>query len=133
MSAASSPAEDVPRGAAFMMLAALFFAGMGAAAKAASAELPSTIVVFFRNAVGLLVLLPWLTRRGGPGLATRHFGQHLFRSVTGLAAISRDSVFKRRDTSPINQLAASLGWPQAFAVASKNAPKALLCVIAEAS
>jgi drug/metabolite transporter (DMT)-like permease len=83
----SAPSEDVPRGAAFMMLAALFFAGMGAAAKAASAELPSTIVVFFRNAVGLLVLLPWLRRPGGQGLATRHFGQHLFRSVTGLAAM----------------------------------------------
>jgi drug/metabolite transporter (DMT)-like permease len=79
--------EDVRRGALYMVLAALFFAGMGAAVKAASRELPSAMVVFFRNGVGLAVLLPWLVRRSGAGLRTRHLGEHLFRSVTGLLAM----------------------------------------------
>ena len=71
-----------------MVLAALFFAGMGAAVKAASRELPSAMVVFFRNAVGLAFLLPWLGRGGLAGLRTRHFGEHLFRSLMGLAAMA---------------------------------------------
>ena len=79
--------DDLRRGAVYMLLAALFFAGMGAAVKASSRELPNAMVVFFRNAVGLLVLLPWLARGGREGLRTRHFGEHLFRSVTGLAAM----------------------------------------------
>jgi drug/metabolite transporter (DMT)-like permease len=61
---------------------------MGAAVKAASRELPSAMVVFFRNGIGLVALLPWLARAGGPGLGTRHFGEHLLRAVTGLAAMS---------------------------------------------
>jgi drug/metabolite transporter (DMT)-like permease len=85
--AARPPTEDLRRGAVFMLLAALFFAGMGAAVKAASRELPSAMVVFFRNAVGLLVLLPWLRRGGKEGLRTRHLPEHLFRSVMGLAAM----------------------------------------------
>jgi drug/metabolite transporter (DMT)-like permease len=79
--------EDIRRGALFMVLAALFFAGMGAAVKGASHELPSTMVVFARNGVGLLALLPWLLRAGGPGLRTRHLGEHLVRGLTGLAAM----------------------------------------------
>jgi hypothetical protein len=39
----------------------------------------------------------------------------------------------RRDTSPITQLLASLGWPQALAAASKYAAIALLCVSVVAS
>jgi drug/metabolite transporter (DMT)-like permease len=82
-----SPADGLRRGAVYMLLAALFFAGMGASVKASSRELPNAMVVFFRNAVGLLVLLPWLARGGREGLRTRHLGEHLFRSVTGLAAM----------------------------------------------
>jgi drug/metabolite transporter (DMT)-like permease len=70
-----------------MLLAALFFAGMGASVKAASGELPTAMVVFFRNAVGLAVLLPWLGRGGLAALRTRHFGEHLFRSLMGLSAM----------------------------------------------
>jgi drug/metabolite transporter (DMT)-like permease len=70
-----------------MVLAALFFAGMGAAVKAASKELPSAMVVFFRSGVGLAVLLPWLARGGVSALRTRHFGEHLFRGLTGLLAM----------------------------------------------
>jgi drug/metabolite transporter (DMT)-like permease len=70
-----------------MVLAALFFAGMGAAVKAASRDLPTAMVVFFRNGVGLAVLLPWLARGGWLALRTRHFGEHLFRGATGLLAM----------------------------------------------
>jgi drug/metabolite transporter (DMT)-like permease len=61
---------------------------MGAAVKAASRELPTAMVVFFRNVVGLAVLLPWLARGGREALRTRHLGEHLFRSVMGLGAMA---------------------------------------------
>jgi len=43
--------------------------------------------VFFRNIVALVVLSPWLLRRGLSGLHTQHFGGHLWRSCVGLAAM----------------------------------------------
>lgn len=78
---------DLGRGALNMTLAALLFAGMGAAVKAASHELPNAVVVFFRNATGLLALLPWLLRAEAPGLGTRQLGGHLLRGLAGLAAM----------------------------------------------
>jgi drug/metabolite transporter (DMT)-like permease len=86
--ASRPPSDDLRRGAVYMVLAAMFFAGMGAAVKAASRELPSAMVVFFRNAVGLAVLLPWLGHGGMAALRTRHFGEHLFRGLMGLAAMA---------------------------------------------
>ena len=79
--------HDPQRAAANMVAAALLFAGMGAGVKLASRELPNTMVVFFRNAVGFMVLLPWLLRGGLAALATRHFGEHLVRGVAGLATM----------------------------------------------
>lgn len=79
--------RDFERGALLMVASALFFAGMGAAVKLASRALPTTEVVFFRNALGLVVLLPWAIRLGRGGLATSHAGEHLVRGFAGLAAM----------------------------------------------
>ncbi len=70
-----------------MLASAFFFAAMGAAVKAASQSLPTTMVVFFRNAVALAVLLPLAARHGPANLETRHFSQHLVRGLFGLAAM----------------------------------------------
>ncbi len=70
-----------------MVGAALLFAAMGAGVKAASRELPNAMVVFFRNAVGFVTLLPWLTRGGLANLRTQHFGEHVVRGLAGLAAM----------------------------------------------
>lgn len=79
--------DDLPRGALLMVGSALLFAGMGVAVKLASRSLPSTMVVFFRSAFGLLALLPWLARLGPAGLATRHPREHLVRGLAGLGAM----------------------------------------------
>jgi drug/metabolite transporter (DMT)-like permease len=81
------PVQDLRHGALFMVLSAALFAGMSAGIKAASAELPNAMVVFFRNAVGLAVLLPWLLRDGLRGLETRDLGGHVVRGLAGLAAM----------------------------------------------
>ena len=70
-----------------MIGAGFLFACMAALAKWAAATLPSDVVVFFRAAIGLLALLPWMLRRGLPPLATQHLRWHLIRGLAGLAAM----------------------------------------------
>ena len=79
---------ELGRAGLYMIGAALLFAAMGAGVKAASRELPSAMVVFFRNAVGFLTLLPWLARGGLANLRTVHFREHVVRGIAGLFAMS---------------------------------------------
>lgn len=84
---ASMPAPNLRQGALYMSGSALLFAGMAASIKIASRSLPNTTVVFFRNAAGLLALLPWLVPLGWRGLGTRHLAEHLVRGLGGLASM----------------------------------------------
>lgn len=79
--------QDLRRGAVFAIAAAAAFATMSATIKFASAELPNAMVVFLRNAFGLLMLAPWLLRPGLRGLATRRPLAHLLRAAIGLSAM----------------------------------------------
>lgn len=79
--------SDLPRAALAMVGASLLFAAMGLAVNVASRELPNTAVVFFRNAIALVALLPWLGRLGLAGLGTRHLREHLVRGLFGLGAM----------------------------------------------
>ncbi len=80
--------HDQPRRAALLVLSsALLFALMGGFIKHLSEQLPVEMVVFFRNLFGLLVLLPWLVRRGIGQLRTQHLRLHLARSLFGLSAM----------------------------------------------
>jgi drug/metabolite transporter (DMT)-like permease len=79
--------DNLALGAAFAVLAAAAFALMAAGVKAASALVRSEVIVFFRSAVGLLVLLPWLLRHGAAALSTRRPGGHLWRAGFGVCAM----------------------------------------------
>ena len=79
---------DLRRAALFMMASSLAFAMMGAAVKIASQEATNAMVVFFRNAVGLVALLPWAIRVGRRGVATQEFTGHLVRGLAGVAAMT---------------------------------------------
>lgn len=75
-------------GALHVLGASLMFAMMGALVKAATAELPNAVVVFFRNALALAILIPFFLRTPGPSaLKTRHFSRHLVRSLAGLGSM----------------------------------------------
>lgn len=74
------------RGALYMVLGASFFALMGLCVKLASRGLGNPMIVFARNAFGLLALLPLAVRVEG-GLRTRHLTEHLVRSGAGLAGM----------------------------------------------
>jgi drug/metabolite transporter (DMT)-like permease len=81
------PPTDLGRGAALMTAAALLFAAMAAMVQVASERLPTAMVVFFRNAVALMVLAPFALRGGWQGLRTRRLPEHLLRTAAGLGAM----------------------------------------------
>jgi drug/metabolite transporter (DMT)-like permease len=70
-----------------MAAAALTMACVGTSVKWATEGLPSTVVVFFRNFFGLLVLAPWILRPGAVSLRTPRWPLHLLRGVFGLGAM----------------------------------------------
>jgi len=75
-------------GGLLVLTSALLFAGVGALVKAASAELPTEVVVFFRNAVAMAFIMPWLAiRHRGMSLKTSCLHLHLLRSTAGVGAM----------------------------------------------
>ena len=70
----------------FAILSAASFASMAACVRLASSDLPQSEVVFFRNFVALLFLLPLLMRKK-VSLKTEHFHLHLLRAGSGLVAM----------------------------------------------
>ena len=83
----SVPLSPTVRGALCALGASLMMALMGGAVRMASTEIPNEMVVFLRNAFGLLALWPWIQRVGLSGLATDQWSGHLLRSLTGLSAM----------------------------------------------
>lgn len=70
-----------------MVGSALCFAGMSTAVKLASRDLPNSMVVFFRSAVALVLLLPWLLKHGRAALATTRRFEHAVRGLGGLGSM----------------------------------------------
>jgi drug/metabolite transporter (DMT)-like permease len=80
-------ADNLRRGALLMLASGLLFSAMGALVKYMSAHLPNEMVVFFRSAMGLLALLPWVLHRGVGHLKTKNLRGHLWRGLAGVAAM----------------------------------------------
>ncbi len=81
------PSQSLSRGALAMILASLAFAIMGACIQICAQTLPNGMVVFFRNASGLVFLSPILIRGGREVLRTTHLKEHIFRGVAGLSSM----------------------------------------------
>jgi len=81
------PTDNLRLGALFAVLAAAAFALMAAGVKTASTLVRSELIVFFRSAVGLAVLLPWLLRHGTAAIRTQRLGGHLWRAAFGVCAM----------------------------------------------
>ncbi|PTU32010.1 DMT family transporter [Stenotrophobium rhamnosiphilum] len=79
--------NDLRRGALFAVSAAAAFSVTGACVKAASINAPTEVVVFFRSAISLLVLLPWILRQGVSSLRSERVGGHLWRAAFGVSAM----------------------------------------------
>jgi drug/metabolite transporter (DMT)-like permease len=79
--------NDLRRGALFAISAAAVFSVTGACVKAAAVHAPNEVVVFFRSAVSLLALLPWILRQGVSSLYSQRVGGHLWRAAFGVSAM----------------------------------------------
>lgn len=80
--------QSVLLGALLIVASELSFATMGAAIKLASASLSNELLVFMRNVVGLLLVLPIVAHAGGVRLlATRVPALHLLRAAAGVSAM----------------------------------------------
>ncbi|WP_457320842.1 DMT family transporter [Stenotrophomonas sp. P5_B8] len=75
------------RAALLMLGSTLAFGLMAVAIRYATAHVPTQEVAFFRNAFGLLVLLPLLLRPGRGSLRTQQLPRYLLRSAIGLASM----------------------------------------------
>lgn len=67
--------------------ASFLFATTGAIIRVLSADVVTEVVVFYRNAVGLVLFVPVLLRFGLAYFKTEKIGIHLFRSLAGMSAM----------------------------------------------
>ena len=88
MTPALSTTGAPPLRAAWLMLGStLSFGFMALAIRYATAYVPTQEVAFFRNAFGLVALLPMLMRPGRTPLKTQQLPRYFMRSVIGLASM----------------------------------------------
>lgn len=74
-------------GLLLLSLSAFLFASMGVIIRLASHTVDNYTIVFFRNFIGLLVLLPFFATKGFSSLKTKKLWMHTWRSVVGLIAM----------------------------------------------
>jgi len=77
----------IVRGALLIIASEFMFASMGASIHFVALELDNEMIVFFRNLVGIILLLPWLIKQRREGLTTRIPHLHILRSLAGLGAM----------------------------------------------
>lgn len=75
------------RGAAWILIGAVFSTGMAVLAKMLGAHLSAAQIVFFRALAGLVLILPFLIPLGWRALASGRMGLHVLRGVTGASAM----------------------------------------------
>jgi len=88
VNATARPALATPARAALLMLAStMAFGLMAIAIRYATRYVPTQEVAFFRNAFGLLALLPMLLRPGRAPLKTQQLPRYFVRSAIGLGSM----------------------------------------------
>ncbi len=76
------------RGAVWMLFSALFMAVQSAIVKSLGESMHSLEIVFFRGMIGVLLVLPFLVRRGRLRITTRRPRLHFARAMAGLVAMA---------------------------------------------
>ena len=75
------------RGMGFMLMAAILLSTMNGITRHLSAEVHPFEIVFFRSAIGIIVLVPILARTGFVSLKTKKFDLHVWRTAINLVAM----------------------------------------------
>ncbi|EAT13574.1 DMT family transporter [Bermanella marisrubri] len=79
--------NQVLQGALLILVGEALLAIMGAIIKHLSQELPTELIVFYRNLFGLFMLAPLLYHNGLSSLKTHRIHLHLLRAAVGLTAM----------------------------------------------
>lgn len=79
--------HNVRLGAFYLLIGELLVAILAATVRKVSDDLTTDQVIFFRNLMGLIALLPLVMRTGLSGLKTNKFFSHLTRSIIGVTAM----------------------------------------------
>lgn len=79
--------QAVRLGAMYLLIGELLIAVLAAMVRKVSGDLSTDQVIFFRNFMGLLALLPLLYRTGLSGLKTNNLTGHITRSIIGVSAM----------------------------------------------
>lgn len=79
--------QHVRLGAMYLLVGELLIAILAAMVRKLSVDLSTDQIIFFRNLMGLIALLPLLYRSGLAELKTNHFMGHLARSIIGVSAM----------------------------------------------
>jgi drug/metabolite transporter (DMT)-like permease len=96
--------SPIMRATVYALCAALFFSFMAICIRAASEELHPTVIVFFRNILALLWMVPWLCQAGLGAMRTDRFSLFCVRSLLGLVGMT--SGFWAVTLIPISQATA---------------------------
>ncbi len=75
--------DNVSKGVFFALATAIVASTAGAATKFIAGEVAIPVIVFVQYALCLLIMMPWLFRRGLSPLKTARPGEHLLRGVMG--------------------------------------------------
>lgn len=75
------------RGVVLMIASTFAFSSMHVCVRIVSEELPTFMVVFFRNLFGLMFLIPLLARAGFGQLRTRRIGRHALRGLVNIVSM----------------------------------------------
>jgi len=81
--AANGESQNVIAGTVLIVIAFFFVAVMSAFGKAA-ASVPASVLVFFQNAISLVIMLPWMLAHGVRPLKTERLPLHIVRALSGL-------------------------------------------------
>ncbi len=81
-------ANPLLQGALLILLSEWMLVASGIIIRQLSDSLPTEVLVFLRNSLGLVWLLPWIIRRGRRELPTRRIHLHLTRALVGITAMS---------------------------------------------
>lgn len=81
--AATGPRHDLRRGVTYALLTTVVGSTAAASAKFLGGRVSPYVVVFSQYLVGVLILLPWLLRKGPRALATDKPWLHFWRSIAG--------------------------------------------------
>jgi drug/metabolite transporter (DMT)-like permease len=83
----SGTSDDNLRGALLMLGSSIFFVLAGLAVKVAAADMSNAMIVFFRNAVAAVILLPWVWHDLAGRVSGGRYGMHIVRTLASLAAM----------------------------------------------